>query len=113
MAYASWAARRSWLGRSSASWSDEAVERVVFEGLESRRAALSLAERRERLERAGELPRTSSSASCFAQLLQHAVAAELCDILTRRPDFWEPDEPARLALVACRWARRIPPARLG
>ena len=81
MAYASWAARRSWLGRSAAAWSDEAVERVVFEDL--------------------------------AHLLQQAVAAELCDFLTRRPDFWEPDEPTRLALVVNRWARRSPPARLG
>ena len=74
MAYASWAARRGWPGGSSAAWSGEAVERVVFEDL--------------------------------AQRLQQAVAAELCDFLTRRPDFWEPDEPARLAIVLQRWARR-------
>ena len=88
MAYASWAARRSWLGASSAAWIDQAVERLTLEVLEPRRTRRELVQTR------------------IEDCLQQALAAELCDILTRRPEIWEPDEPARLAIVLHRWARR-------
>ena len=88
MVYARWAATASWLGTSSAASLDQAVERLTLEVLEPRRTRRELAETR------------------IEDSLQQALAAELCDILTRRPEIWEPDEPARLAIVLQRWARR-------
>ena len=95
MVYARWAPTASWFGTSSAASLDQAVERLTLEVLEPRRTRRELAETR------------------IEDCLQQALAAELCDILTRRPEVWEPDELARLALVVWRCARRSPPARLG
>ena len=105
MAYASWAATRSWLGRSAAPPPREEASSLA-ELLQQAVAA-------EFLQQPPPRPSRRERSAAYAELLQQAVAAELCDFLTRRPDFWEPDEPTRLALVLNRWARRSPPARLG
>ena len=107
MAYASWAARRSWLGRSAAAWRPAPPREEASSLAELLQQAVAA----EFLQQPPPRPSRRERSAAYAELLQQAVAAELCDFLTRRPDVWEPDEPARLALVVNRWARRTP-ARL-
>ena len=114
MAYASWAATRSWLGRSAELLAEERRARAgPREEASSLAELLQQAVAAEFLQQPPPRPSRRERSAAYAELLQQAVAAELCDFLTRRPDFWEPDEPTRLALVLNRWARRSPPARLG
>ena len=112
----SWAPRRtarelaeplSWFGTPAAASLDQAAERLTLEVLQPRPTRRELAEIRieEWLQQA-RAARRELAETRIEEWLQQALAAELCDILTRRPEIWEPDEPARLAIVLQRWARR-------
>ena len=99
----------SWFGTPAAASLDQAAERLTLEVLQPRPTRRELAEIRieEWLQQA-RAARRELAETRIEEWLQQALAAELCDILTGRPDIWEP-LPDRLARMLCRavLARRL------